>query len=250
MNRSDLTQLLINSLSLSRAPIGVAFADSLPDGVPSFGGRVPAGCQFWQEAATGVFATSRPDHDSCAIGQYTHNLGFSEASQKDLGDALKVFNDLGYVREQDLPSIPVLSTQPRHVLYGPLDQLPVEPEVVLLFVRADQQLILSEATQQIEGGSAPALGRPACAIVPQAVNTGRAALSLGCCGARAYVDALTPDIALYALPGSKLDAYAERIAALAQANAVLTRFHEIRRRDIAAGGAPSIADSLSALQNA
>ena len=34
----------------------------------------------------------------------------------------------------------------------------------------------------------PAMGRPACAVVPQAINSGQAALSLGCCGARAYLD--------------------------------------------------------------
>ena len=249
MTRFELSQSLTSSLQLTRPPVAVALAESLPAGVSSYSGRVPAGCQFWQEATTQVFATSRPDHDTCAIGQYTHNLGFSEASQKDLGDALKVFADLGYVREQDLPLIPVLGTQPRHVVYGPLDQMPLEPAVVLLFVRADQQLILSEATQQVEGGAAPALGRPACAIVPQAVNTGRAALSLGCCGARAYVDALTPDVALYAIPGEKLEAYADRLTALAQANAILTKFHELRRRDIAAGGSPSIAESLVVLQN-
>ena len=216
MTRFELSQSLTSSLQLTRPPVAVALAESLPAGVSSYSGRVPAGCQFWQEATTQVFATSRPDHDTCAIGQYTHNLGFSEASQKDLGDALKVFADLGYVREQDLPLIPVLGTQPRHVVYG---------------------------------GAAPALGRPACAIVPQAVNTGRAALSLGCCGARAYVDALTPDVALYAIPGEKLEAYADRLTALAQANAILTKFHELRRRDIAAGGSPSIAESLVVLQN-
>ena len=62
------------------------------------------------------------------------------------------------------------------------------PDMVLLFVNANQTLILSEATQQVENQNAPAMGRPACAIVPQVMNTGRAALSLGCCGARAYLD--------------------------------------------------------------
>jgi uncharacterized protein (DUF169 family) len=119
-----------------------------------------------------------------------------------------------------------------------------------LFVRADQTLILSEASQQLEGGLPPAMGRPACAVVPQARNTGRSALSLGCCGARAYLDVLTPDVALYAVPGASISAFAERISALAQANTVLTKFHQIRRRDIEAGATPTIQQSLAALQNA
>ena len=92
------------------------------------------------------------------------------------------------------------------------------------------------------------MGRPACGITPQAVNTGRTGLSLGCCGARTYLDVLTPDIALYAIPASKLEAVTERVAALANANAVLTRFHELRRKDVEAGGRPSVSQSLAALQ--
>jgi uncharacterized protein (DUF169 family) len=121
------------------------------------------------------------------------------------------------------------------------------PDVVLLFVNANQTLILSEATQQVENQNTPAMGRPACAIVPQVMNTGRAALSLGCCGARAYLDLLTDDAAIFAIPGAKLEAYTRRIEALANANAVLANFHQIRLRAIAAGATPTVKDSLAAL---
>jgi hypothetical protein len=71
------------------------------------------------------------------------------------------------------------------------------------------------------------------------MNTGRAALSSGCCCARAYLDNLTDDMAVFAVSGAKLELYAARIEALAKANAVLATFHQIRRRDIAAGFAGS-----------
>ena len=143
--------------------------------------------------------------------------------------------------------IPVLESRPSHVIYGPLATIPLAPDVVLLFGKASQMLILSEASQQVEGDLPPAMGRPACAIVPQAYNTGRAALSLGCCGARAYLDVLTDDVALWAIPGSKLELYVERIAALAQANAVLTTFHQVRRKDVEDGKSPTIKESLAAM---
>jgi uncharacterized protein (DUF169 family) len=132
-------------------------------------------------------------------------------------------------------------------VYAPLADSPLPPDVVLLFVNANQTLILSEATQQVESQNPPAMGRPACAIVPQVMNSGRAALSLGCCGARAYLDVLTDDVAVFAIPGVKLEAYARRIEALAKANGILSKFHELRRRDVAAGGRPSIKESLAAL---
>jgi len=247
---SQIAQTLTEALKLTQPPVAVSLTDSLPAGVESWSGKSPAGCRFWQEAATRVFATTAADHSLCSIGQYTHNLEMTPAAGKDLGDALKVFADLGYVREQDIPQIPVLASKTKYVIYGPLSGIPVEPDVVLLFVRADQTLILSEAAQQLENGLPPAMGRPACAIIPQAKNTGRSALSLGCCGARAYLDVLSDDVALYAIPGAALGVFAERIAALSKANAILSKFHQIRRKSVEAGNSPTIRESLVALQSA
>jgi uncharacterized protein (DUF169 family) len=248
MSLASLSKTLTDSLHLAQPPVAVSFADSVPDGVKIFAGSVPAGCRFWQEAANNTFATVAANHDLCSIGIYTHNLDTTPAQQQDLGDALKVFADLGYVRAEDLPQIPVLNSKPKAVIYSPLASAPLPPDVVLLIVKADQTLILSEASQQLEGGLPPAMGRPACAIVPQAVNTGRTALSLGCCGARAYLDVLTPDVALYAIPGAILEAFTERVEALAKANTVLASFHTLRRRDVEAGKHPTVQESLAAMQ--
>jgi uncharacterized protein (DUF169 family) len=239
--------LLAASLDLQQSPVAISFTETIPAGVKAHSGRVPAGCKFWQDAASEAFATTAADHNLCAIGVYTHNLQSSPAQQTDLMDALKVFADLDYVRPEDLALIPVLDSQPGYVVYAPLASSPMPPDVVLLFVNANQTLILTEATQQVENQNAPAMGRPACAIVPQVMNTGRAALSLGCCGARAYLDVLTNDVAIFAIPGAKLEAYSRRIEALAKANAVLANFHQIRRDAIAAGATPTIKDSLAAL---
>jgi uncharacterized protein (DUF169 family) len=181
---NQIVQTLTASIRLALPPIAICFTDKVPAGIRNWTGRVPAGCRFWQEAATEVFATSPSDHDLCAIGTFTHNLETTEAHDADRRDALRVFADLSYVREQDIDLIPVLESRSSHVIYGPLATIPLAPDVVLLFGKAGQMLILSEASQQVEGGLPPAMGRPACAIVPQAKNTGRAALSLGCCGAR------------------------------------------------------------------
>ncbi len=244
----SIAHTLTRALQLTQPPVAVSFADTVPAGVKAYLGAVPAGCRFWQEATTQVFATVSADHELCSIGMYTHHMDSSAGVQTDLRDALKVFGDLGYVRPDDMPFIPVLGRVAKVVVYGPLASTPIPPDVVLLFVKADQTLILSEASQQLENGLPPAMGRPACGVVPQAFNTGRAALSLGCCGARAYLDVLTPDVALYALPGSRIEAFAARIAALATANSVLTAFHTLRRRDIESGKRPSVQESLAAMQ--
>lgn len=240
---------LCSSLQLQQPPIAIAFSDSLPTGVPMHSGHVPAGCRFWEDAAASSFATAAADHYRCAIGVYTHNLDPSPAQQTDLMDALKVFADLGYVRPEDLPQIPVLQSKKKYVIYSPLDGSPLTPDLVLLFVNANQTLILSEATQQVENQVAPAMGRPACAVVPQVMNTGRAALSLGCCGARAYLDVLPDSVAIFAIPGAKLGAYAERIESLAKANTVLSQFHQLRRHAVESGQDPTVQESLAAMGN-
>src|SRR5271170_4364945 len=188
---SELAKRLTRTLDLQQSPVAICFADSVPSGINTHAGRVPAWCRFWEDAVTATFATSAADHSLCAIGVYTHNLQPSPAQQTDLTDALKVFNDLGYVRQEDLAVIPVLEAQREYVPYSPLADTPLPPDVVLMFVNANQTLILTEATQQVENRTPPAMRRPACAVVPQVMNAGRAALSLGCCGARAYLDVLT-----------------------------------------------------------
>jgi uncharacterized protein (DUF169 family) len=137
----------------------------------------------------------------------------------------------------------------KYVLYGPLGEFPLEPEVVLLFAHARQGLILSEAVARVDKGSPPAMGRPACAVVPQVLNHQRAATSLGCCGARAYLDALSDSVALWAFPGSKLHQYCAEIVTLARANKTLTAFHARRREDIEAGTRPTVRQSLDRLSS-
>jgi uncharacterized protein (DUF169 family) len=171
----------------------------------------------------------------------------SVGQQIDLNDALRVFGSLEYVRPEDLQAIPTLQLRPDHIVYAPLAETPLAPDVVVLFVNASQTLILSEATQQVENQNPPAMGRPACGIVPQVMNTGRAALSLGCCGARTYLDVLTDGVAIFAIPGAKLDKYVQRIETLARANTMLAKFHGVRRREVEIGRLPTVKDSLAAL---
>jgi len=244
---SHLAARLTIALDLRQPPVAISFSSSIPNGIGGHPGRVPAGCRFWEDAAGAAFATSAADHNLCAIGVYTHHLQESPAQQTDLMHALEVLGELGYVTPQDLAAIPVLESQPEYVLYSPLSGSPLVPDVVLLFVQANQSLILSEAAQQVENQNAPAMGRPACGIVPQVMNTGRAALSLGCCGARAYLDILADDVAIFAIPGAELEAYVERIETLAKANKILSAFHQMRRRDVEDGKTPTVQQSLLAM---
>jgi uncharacterized protein (DUF169 family) len=249
-NHQELAHQLTTSLELSLPPIAVSFCDVAPPGVAGFDGIVPAGCSFWQEAATRTFVTSTKDHELCAIGVHTHNMSQPSALHPaELQEALQAMSGLDYVRAEEVAAIPVVQRDVKHVLYGPLADFPLDPEVVLLFAHARQGLILSEAAARVDKGIPPAMGRPACAVVPQVLNRGHAAMSLGCCGARAYLDALSDSVALWAFPGSKLDQYCAEIAVLARANQTLTTFHTRRREDVESGKRPTVQQSLDRLSS-
>jgi uncharacterized protein (DUF169 family) len=248
---SSIAQTLMESLKLRVPPVAVCLSDKPPQGVPSPSKPAAAGCVFWEWGAKGALITVAKDHGNCAVGMYTHHMPLATAGQQDdLNTCLKVFGDLGYVRPEDIPNIPVLKDEPQYVVYAPLASTPLAPATVLLFANSRQSLAITEAVQQVEPGVPPALGRPACAVIPQSINSGKPALSLGCCGARAYLDVLTDDFALWALPGARLSEYAARIKVLAQANEVLTKFHKLRREDVEVGKSPSVKESLVRLENA
>ena len=216
----------------------------------AYDGIAPAGCFFWQEAATRTFVTAAKDHGLCSIGVHTHHLAQPARTHlTELSEALKAMCDLDYVRPEEVANIPVIKREVKYVTYGPLAAFPLFPEVVILFAHARQSLVLSEAAARVDKGAPPAMGRPACAMVPHVLNRGNAAMSLGCCGARAYLDTLTDDVAMWAFPGGKLEQYDTEIAALARANKTLTTFHLRRREDVEAGKQPTVRESLVRLSS-
>lgn len=75
----------------------------------------------------------------------------------------------------------------------------------------------------------------AYAIVPQTINTGRAALNLDCRGVCAYLDVLTDEVALWAIPGSKVDLFVKRVAPLAESERRSDNLHQMRRKDVEDG---------------
>ena len=71
------------------------------------------------------------------------------------------------------------------------------------------------------------MGRPTCAVLPEAINTSRTAASFGCVGNRVYTGADEHD-AYFAIPGSQLAALEERLAVIVRANQELEKFHRAR----------------------
>ena len=248
-NYKIYAQALTDLLRLESPPIGICLTDTLPKELDSYQGKAqPAGCVFWQKAQTEPIVTTAKDHQYCAVGMHTHRLPKTASQETDLHDTLNVFAQLEYLHPDDVPNVPVLEKTPNFVIYTPLSMAPVTPDVVLFFVKPAQTLILTEAAQVIDSTLTPAMGRPACALIPQVNNTSRAALSLGCCGARAYMDTFAPDIQIFAIPGRRLAEYVKQIEIFSKANHTLDLYHQCRKEQIDSGKTPTVKESLTAME--
>ena len=245
---ADPAARIMNALKLRLMPVAVSFPDSAPEGHARPAKAAAAGCQFWEQGAVNALSTTADDHKHCAIGIHTHAMRDAPTQQsEDLGATLAAMQGLDYVRDAEVAAIPVLPQTTGIVAYTPLNECEQPPAVVLLFADAAQSLVIAEAIARVDGEAAVAMGRPACALVPAVVNSGRAASSLGCCGARVYLDGLDERTSIWGLVSEKLEAYVAEIELLAKANDTLTRYHTLRRNDIEAGKNPSVDESLSRL---
>ena len=139
---------------------------------------------------------------------------------------------LQYLKMEEVPSIPTRNGKFGVVIYAPLVAQTEPCDVVLVKGNARQLMLLAEAAQAAGvAGDAPMMGRPTCAILPQAMNVGRTAASFGCVGNRVYTGA-DENEAYFAIPGAQLAAVEEKLAAVVHANVELQKFHEARRQTV------------------
>ncbi len=204
MNWKLLEEKIGLAVKLSRRPVAVSFLDAAPLDVKKFDGTEPSGCSFWRLAADGrVFYTVPENHFNCAVGAYTHNITLSPEREKETEQTLKMMFDLGYVKPEEVPHIPRLPKPPAAIVYAPLGEAPVAPDVVLFACKPSAAMLLNEAADRagVTGG-APALGRPTCMALPASLQYG-AILSLGCGGNRVYTG-LGEDELYFVLRGKDL----------------------------------------------
>jgi uncharacterized protein (DUF169 family) len=220
---------LTSLLGLASPPIALAFADAAPAGVPRVGAPAAAGCGYWPKAAEGgAFYTEAGDHLSCPIGAHTHAAEMTPEKAAELSGLVGTMVGLGYIRMEEVPDIPRRSTPLRVTVYAPLAEAPVAPSVVLVRGSAKQIMLLTEAaTAAGFGPDGAVLGRPTCAAIPAAEQSGRAAVSLGCIGNRVYTG--LGDGEMYTtLPGERVAQVVDALDTMLHANRELETFH--RRR--------------------
>ena len=229
----NLEQRLSDALHLQRRPVAVTFRETPPAGVSQFTGVEPSGCSFWRIAAEGrTFYTVPSDHYNCAIGSYTHNIPLPPERAQELDQTLTFMTGLGYVRMEEIPAIPRLPHTPQVVIYAPLGDSPLDPDVVLFAGLPGRLMLLQEAAVRAGiGAQVLSLARPTCMAVPAALASGVVA-STGCIGNRIYTG-LREEELYVVVPGKDVARVADEIQTVAEANAKLSEYHRERRRALA-----------------
>jgi uncharacterized protein (DUF169 family) len=229
----SIERQLTESLGLRRRPVAVKFQEAAPAEVSKFTGTEPSGCSFWRLAAEGrTFYTVPGDHYNCPVGAHTHNIPLPENRAQELNQVLSIMTSIGYLKMEEVPGIARLTQTPGVVVYAPLADAPVEPDVVIFAGTPGRLMLLQEAA--VRAGCAaqiPLFGRPTCMALPIAVAQGTV-MSTGCIGNRVYTD-LGEDELYVAVPGKDLAKIAAEIQTIASANAQLLEYHRARRAQLA-----------------
>lgn len=219
---------LTAALHLDSPPIAITFAADAPVDIPAFEepfpdpsrdgrtGRVPAGCVFWMKSADRTFTTVAEDHANCSVGSLTH--GFIDLETAASRGDVATLVESGWVTPDVLPSIPTVANRPGAIVYGPLAETTIEPDVVLLRLNAAALMTVSDAVPGLR-----VEGKPQCHIVAVAKEKHRIAASVGCALSRARTGMRATEMTC-AIPGSEAESLAVTLEQTRAVNATVATY--------------------------
>lgn len=231
MQYAAIAQTLQDGLKLDRPPVGVAFVETPPEGVPHSTQPAPSACTFWRRAEGGVTYAAADQHYACGVGAMTMGFSLPESEQANAQALVGTMVELSYFSMDEVPHLPAVQKPHAGIVYGPLAEMPVEPDVVLLVANPFQMMLLSEAGDAMMLRDQPglaAMGRPACAALARSQRDGAMTISLGCIGARTYVE-VPDDRGVVVVPGNALPALEQKLKTMLHANQTLAAFHAGRK---------------------
>jgi uncharacterized protein (DUF169 family) len=227
-NWKALAAELTSLLSLESLPLAMTFSAQAPAHVPAYAGTMPAatpdgrtgkvsaGCVFWVKAADRTFTTVPEDHGNCSVGSMTHGLKTMEevAGNADVAALL----ESGWVTMDMVPRIPVVTQRPNFITYGPLQDTPVDPDVVLLRLNPKQVMVLHDALPEMR-----LEGKPQCHIIAIAKEHHEVAASVGCMLSRVRTGLPNSQMTC-AIPAPRLAEVVDRLTATCRADMAVAAY--------------------------
>lgn len=229
-NRS-LASALTQDLGLSTTPIALAFVEAPPSGIAEFQDDVPSACTLWRRAEAGVFYAPAAKHFNCPIGAMTMGFEMPAEVKEQLMGAVGMMCEANYISPDEPAHIPSVTRPKSGIVYGPLADFPLSPDLVLMWVTPRQMMLVSEASGKAKWSADPhasLFGRPACTALPVALNGASPALSAGCLGMRTFTE-ISDDRGLAVLPGAALADFTSALSQTMAANAAMGTYYQSQK---------------------
>ena len=230
MDYRQAASRLSELLGLDRVPIGVAFVDGPVDGVEPVDQQVPSACAFWRLAAERCFYAPAEAHFNCPIGAATMGFDLPADVADQLGETVRLMAGAAYFDRNEVPHLPHVGRSWAGIIYGPLSDMPVTADAVLVWMTPRSAMVFAEAQGDGRWDAAAAsrlLGRPGCAAIPTTMETGTA-LSFGCAGMRTFTQIADSHL-LGVIAPARLEAMLTDLERTRQANTTMLDYYERRR---------------------
>ena len=194
---------------------------------------MPSACTFWRQAERGTFFAAAGQHFNCPVGSMVMGFELPAEVGERLGGLVQSMCDLSYLSMDEAAKIPSTGKHSAGIVYGPLREFPLEPDVVLLWVNLAQAMLYSEAAGRAAWTANPmdVTGRPGCAALPLAMRSNEPGMSLGCAGMRTFTE-IGDDLTLAAIPGGALDGFVGKLAGTVEANAAMRSYYASQKEAI------------------
>jgi uncharacterized protein (DUF169 family) len=223
----ELAKQFVDVLQAKHQPVGLAFVEQIPENITHTATRVPSACTFWRLAEQGVFYANAEDHQECPIGMMTMGFTMPVSAQERAQALVQTMASVQYFSPAEVSALPVVKKPHQSIVYGRLDALAVEADVVLCILDTQQAMLVAEAMGQVnwlQSGQST-FGRPTCGVIPRTLQTGETSMSFGCVGARTYIN-LTPGEVVLTIPAAQFAGLVEKLKTIVAANAALAPFHQ------------------------
>jgi len=76
-------------------------------------------------------------------GRLLANIALSPDREKETTQTLKMMVDLGYVKPEEVPRIPRSPKTPKAIVYSPLAETPVDPDLVLFALKPSAAMLIA-----------------------------------------------------------------------------------------------------------
>jgi uncharacterized protein (DUF169 family) len=154
--------------------------------------------------------------------------------QASLGDLVGTMFQVGYLGTGEPANLPSVAGGPAGIVYGPLADMPVDPDVVVMWMTPKQAMYYDEAAGTVQWDAptpARVYGRPGCAAVAMASKGEQPALSMGCIGMRTFTE-IADDRVLVAVPGNRVEALASALESTMESNRVMEAAYRAKAAEL------------------